>query len=146
MKRNASIELYLCMLMFMVYEFNAKVSTNYVLAAIVLCLPFAIVGLAPYNSPFAFCIAAGFFILFKRFAKCGKWVLYVAPSMFSVYLLHSTKPGLEFIREAGNCLVNQGVLKGMMFLLVAISLFAVCLVIDLARRFILFNLRKVLNG
>ena len=136
------IGIYLLARLFRSLELDAKIPTKYVLAAIAVCLPFAAIGLAPYNSPFAFCIAAGLFILFKRFVKCGEWVLFVAPSMFSVYLLHSTKPGLDFIREAGNYIVGRGVPKYIMFLIVAIVLFLACFAIDLARRSVLFNLRK----
>ena len=128
------------------HELDAKISTKYVLVAIALSLPFAVIGLAPYNSPFAFCIAAGAFVLFKRFVRCGRWVLVVAPSMFSVYLLHVTKPGIDFIRDCGNYLIARGVPNAIMFLTVAAVLFIACLTIDLVRRFVLFNCRKVFNG
>lgn len=140
------IGIYLLARLFRVYELDVKMPTKYVLVTIALCLPFAAIGLAPYNSLFAFCIAAGLFVLFKRFVKCGEWVLFVAPSMFSVYLLHSTKPGLDFIREAGNYIVAQGMSKYIMFLIVAIVLFVVCVTIDLVRRFVAFSLRKACNG
>lgn len=140
------IGIYLLARLFRVHDLDVKMPTKCVLAAIVLSMLFAVIGLVPYNSPFAFCIAAGLFILFKRFVKCGEWVLFVAPSMFAVYLLHVTQPGIAFIREAGNYIVAQGMSKYIMFIIVAIVLFVACLAIDLVRRFIMFNLRKVCNG
>lgn len=140
------IGIYLLARLFRVRELDAKIQPKCVFVAIALCLLFAVIGLAPYNSPFAFCIAAGAFVLFKRFVRCGRWVLVVAPSMFSVYLLHSTKPGIDFIRESAKYLVAQGMSRCVTFLIVAMVLFAVCLTIDLMRRFVLFNLRKVSNG
>lgn len=125
-------------------RFEVRITTRISVAAVMLCIPFAVVGLAPYNSVFAVIMAAGLFVLFKRFVS-WQTAVHIAPSMFAVYLLHETDSGGKFIREVGVGLVARGVPELLMFPVVALSLFLMCLTLDLLRRCMLRWLRSLKN-
>lgn len=57
------------------------------------------VGLSHYDSPVAFVFMATLFVVFKRknFARVGNVAALLGPSMFSVYLLHWSPLGLQFL-------------------------------------------------
>ena len=99
-----------------------------------LCLPFAMLGVANYNSPFALTMAMALFVLFKRHVKCGPWSLVVAPSMFAVYMLHSTFAGQRFLLGAEDYLMSNRIPVYLMFVIVTAAVFVSCLAVDMARR------------
>lgn len=111
---------------------------------VLLMLPVAAIGLAPYNSVFAFVMASFLFLIFKRHVSCGEWPGVLAPSMFSVYLLHVTAPGLALIRHfvVSDVCVGGGYLR---MLVVAIVLFSMCLAVDLLRRLVLAGCRRFMS-
>ena len=104
---------------------------------IVALLPIAAVGLAPYNSIFALILAMLTFLIFKRHVKCGEWASRIAPSMLSVYFLHSTGAGLAVIHNYVRSSGGWGGQKYLEISLCAVALFVVCIAIDLIRRSIL---------
>ena len=77
-----------------------------------------------------------FFIF--RGIQLPKWpekvVMFVAPSMFSVYLLHSHLVGETIIRELQGSMVSFGLPTWLSIVGCAISVFVGCIVIDLVRR------------
>jgi len=104
------------------------------LLAVIAAFPFSVVGLAPYNSPFAFVLAASFFVLVRRFVRCGNWPVLLSPSMFCVYLIHVTPPGIDFIIWAKHYAFRHDLsLVGACFV-VAIALFLISIAVDLCRR------------
>lgn len=98
------IGVYLMARWFRVSEIENKITTKSLAFALIL-LPMAAIGLAPYNSIFAFIMAASCFLVFKRLKVDGDWSLYLSPSMLSVYFLHSTRPGMLMIH---NCVKSTG--------------------------------------
>lgn len=65
---------------------------------------FCWIGFYHYNSPFALALAFSTFMLFKGMrilAWLGKTVNTLGPSMFSVYLLHTTGVGYHLIEKMG---------------------------------------------
>lgn len=139
--------IYLTARCFRMEGWEDKLKSRWLMLAFLSCLPFALIGMANYNSPFAFIMAAALFLLFKRHVKAGNWVGWLAPSMFSVYMLHSTKFGLTCMIRLEDVLMGWKWPVYAMFLTVAGFVFAGCVAIDLARRGICRSLRrKVQNG
>ena len=95
--------------------------------------------LGSYCSPSAMSMAALAFFVFRdiRLQKwLGKLVMFVAPSMFSVYLLHSHLVGETIIKAFQNRLVSGGLSKWFSIAICALSVFVGCIVIDLVRRLV----------
>jgi len=111
-----------------------RFSSKLLLAVLMGCVPFAMIGLAPYNSPIALIMGAALFLLFKRHVKVGGWVNVVAPSMFSVYMLHSTLAGLTLICKAEDCLMARNWNVYAMFLVVSLLVFVSGVLVDAVRR------------
>lgn len=93
------------------------------------------IGLGDYNSPFAFALAAVCFLLFSRLripAKIGAVVVWLAPSMFSVYLIHTNEIGAKFIGTMTKRLLGFGVIPAIV--LTAITVFVLAVLLDVPRR------------
>lgn len=76
------------------------------------------VGFMHYNSPFALIFAGSMFLLVKRIENFNsilhlisqplkKLVLFISPSMFSVYLLHNNTAGLTWLQQAEDYLIRD---------------------------------------
>lgn len=92
-----------------------------------------------YNSPIAFLFSLSLFYLFYQCRFSGKKflnvILWVAPSMFFVYLYHSHQdPGFSMIKSFESCLVSRGLPVPLSWLLTAFVIFAGGIVIDSLRR------------
>ena len=117
-----------------------------VLLIIGISLVMAAIGLGDYNSPFAIMIAGGMFFLVKH---CGipSWLgrvcVWLGPSMFAVYLMHSHGQGWGYLREIQDGLLLRNVPIGGAYLLTALVVFVVCIVADLPRRMAAILLKKV---
>ena len=81
------------------------------------------------------------FFIFKRipFARAGRWIansiLWLAPSMFSVYLIHANAAGFHWLREVEDYLIGGGRMPYYpACFLVTAALFIGGVVLDLPRR------------
>ena len=104
------------------------------------------IGLGDYNSPYAFALAATCFFLVKRIclpAFLGRVVVWAAPSMFSVYLLHTNEIGGRFIYKC-ECWMANNVGQCPVFVVVAtaVVVFFCALALDVPRR-ALMVLRRI---
>ena len=115
------------------------------LILIVLCVCLAIVSLDPRLarncSPFALLTSACLVLAFKGIpvpTSVSRVVGIVAPSLFSVYLLHVTKIGdyaLVHLDKAFSAYIQVGGLRSMA---VSAVVFASCIVLDVPRRIIFY--------
>ena len=92
-----------------------------------------------YNSPIAFLFAASLFYFFQRISLQNvfltKMVLWIAPSMFFVYLYHSHQdPGFQMIKAFETQLVNSGLNIPFVWFLTAVIIFVLGVGIDVLRR------------
>ena len=76
-------------------------------------IPCVMFGLGRYSSPFSMIVAGGVFVLFERVIRvpnwCGRLATLLAPSMFSVYLLHSDgRDGFALITQFERFLAGGG--------------------------------------
>ena len=92
-------------------------------------------------------------ITFKLFSqmKCpqtiGRIAAFLAPSMFSVYMLHFSVGGVQFMRSMELCLADSwgGVPTTLDVLMVTLITFVLCILADLPRRMLLYLLRGCIS-
>lgn len=119
-----------------------RLRTKYLLISAVVSGAFCWIGFYHYNSPFSLIFAGSMFYLVKRMpvisgrGLCGKMILAISPSMFSVYLLHTNVLGFELLRKMEDSLIASSWNYYLMSFVVAIVVFAVCVVLDAPRRII----------
>lgn len=123
----------------MEYRFSSRL----LFVVLIVCVPLAMIGLANYNSPIALIMVAALFLLFKRHVQVGGWVYVVAPSMFSVYMLHSTLCGLRLMTGFEDALVQSGITIYLMYAVVTITVFMAGLSFDMARRALFYICQAV---
>jgi surface polysaccharide O-acyltransferase-like enzyme len=75
----------------------------------------------------------------------GKISIFIAPSMFSVYLLHICNCTHLMASFERYCVEKVGMSLCIMFSVTAVLTFAVCLMVDLVRRFALIPVRPVMG-
>ena len=102
-----------------------------------LCLLAMIIGLEDYNSPFSFCFAALCFYFFSQVqvtSKVGMACVWLAPSMFSVYLMHSLGCAWEYLKGVEAYLLGKGLPLVVVFVCTAVAIFSVSVLLDIPRR------------
>jgi len=92
-----------------------------------------------YLAPHVILMAVAMLVLFDRYVRCPNWLgklcVWLAPSMFSVYLLHGLPACSYFLRDVAPVwLIGNGINQWVALLLGAITCFALCVSIDLMRR------------
>ena len=97
-----------------------------------------------YSSPVSIGVAAIAFTLVRR-VPCPAWVgrfcAFLAPSLFSVYLLHTHAFGFHRIAVYKNYLLELHVPYLVTCVLLGVGVFSVCVVVDLVRRAVLKGLK-----
>ena len=113
------------------------IKTCHLLGVLPLLLLLTGIGLGDYNSPIAFALAAVCFFMFARIKltdRYWKFLNFLGPSMFSVYLLHTNEVGVKFITY-----IRDYMLKGVSSsfgcaFLTACCVFVACVLLDMPRR------------
>jgi len=83
------------------YDLDKRIRLRYVFLIMAVAMFATGIGLGDYNSPFAFLLAFMCFLLCGRLhlsEGTGRIVIALAPSMFSVYLIHTNELGGDLIR------------------------------------------------
>ena len=116
----------------------------------VVCALMCVVGFYHHNSIFAVGFVLCSFMLLRRCPKpsdgFARAVVYLAPSMFSIYLLHTTDVGLRLSADLLKwCVKTAGVPVYCSYFIVAGVAFVSCLSLDLIRRSLL-NLIYFMGG
>ena len=132
------------------YETQIRLSGKSLAAIVVAMLVLAAMRLGFYNSPVALVLALATFMAVRKLRLEARWlqtsILFLSPSMFSVYLLHTNRAGLTWIiPNAVDQAVGFGCGKWPSYVLVALVLFVVCCIVDLARRAALHAVRRLLH-
>ena len=117
---------------------------------------FVVPGAGSYNSPVALVWIFVLFSLFLRIRSLGKvekFVCFIAPSMFGVYLIHCTLhfPGVSaegygLIKAFLHKLSAAGIPLGVNYVLTIVGVFGISLVVEIARRILLKPLMPRLNA
>ena len=139
--------LYVFVLAYRKLEFSRYCTMRNGLKAVPICLVLMLLGFWSYAWIPAFVMTCFSFEFFKRLnlpAWIGKLCTFVAPSMFSVYLLHICNCRHLMWRFEEYCVQSLNMPIGMMFILTSIVTFSSCLMIDLMRRGALCPFRNVI--
>lgn len=126
-------------------KFDERMKTRWLIGLLLILWIATGIGLGDYNSPFAFALAAACFLLFNRLnisAKIGKVVVWLAPSMFSVYLIHTNEVGSKFISTMTEKLLGLGVISAIT--ITAIAVFTIALLLDAPRRMLCIVYKRTL--
>lgn len=89
------------------------------------------------TSPFTIVFAALLLVEFSQLSikeSIGKIVIFISPSMFSVYLIHTNHGGLAILRRLIARGIDFGLTRWGSFVLASCTVFGLCLAIDLLRR------------
>ena len=120
---------------------ETKVQTWKIGVAIIVNLLVLVLGwrlrLGAYCSPFAMSMSVLVFFLFKRISvphRLAAIILFIAPSMFSIYLLHSHVVGEVCIKRIQNLCITTVLPQSVFIPLSAVVVFLACLTLDLVRR------------
>lgn len=96
-------------------------------------------GVRNYSSPFCTLFAMGVFVLcgkFQVFEKIGRYLSWMVPSLFAVYLFHSRAVfGLKIMDDAESFMLNKGMNIFFVYGSVSVAVFIACLLLDMPRRF-----------
>lgn len=106
--------------------------------SICFCALMCVAGFSHFHSPFALGLAATTFCVARR-VHPAPWVCVIvrniAPSLFSIYLLHQTDCGYDFIGMGMKlCVDFCGLPIFLSWLCATIIIFIVCFMIDVSRR------------
>lgn len=93
-----------------------------------------------YIAPYTIAMALALLVFFERFIILPQWLcrvcVWIAPSMFGVYLLHEPSCfGRFFHRVPLQFLVEHGFSPELAIVIAAVACFAICLALDLMRRY-----------
>lgn len=95
-------------------------------------------GFSHYDSPFALIVAVGFFQLIRKLRLpewLGRMILWIAPSMFAVYILHQTYRGFGFVGMGMRIGETMGIsCAAIQTFVAAVIVFVSCVVLDGLRR------------
>ena len=130
--------------MFRICELESKISLRLAVILFVVGMGLAAFRIGKFNSLLSIGITIGGFVCCRRIRlgePCKKVVLCIAPSMFSVFLIHTNNWCLNSMYGYVDTIAGFGVPKIMSFFAVAILIFCACLVLDLPRRLVI-TLRK----
>lgn len=102
-----------------------------------------------YDSPFVCMMAVSSFFIFKALPEKlvpRKIVCFIAPSCFSIYLLHNNPLGWNLVKAINQHFCHSWHEIYVVYLISAFSLFALGFLMDLPRRFLGLLLRLSMNG
>ena len=104
-----------------------------------------------YHSPFALTLAGSFFFLIKKIKISEKNIfskiaILLAPSMFSVYLLHNNAMGMAWLQYFEDRYIPRGEGYYMICFIVAGTFFCVGVLLDSIRRFTIFLFAHFANS
>ena len=132
--------------------YEAKIKTTWLVVAAFVSGVMCWSGLYHHNSPFCLIFAGSMFYLFKRMPALdnnkvvARIALWLGPSMFSVYLLHTNSWGFAALRRAEDYLMGIGWNYYTMAFTVAIVIFVAGILLDMPRRLIGWMIGRVERG
>ena len=114
-----------------------RIRNAHIVVFLLLSVVASAIGLNDYNSPFALAIAFGTFYLAKNAKECrfaGRVCSWLGPSMFSVYLLHSSGRTWWALAKCEDFLLGLGMPIVAVWGVTAFAVFTVCVAFDIPRR------------
>lgn len=110
---------------------------------VIMLASFALIPLlGSYTSPVTILFTVFLFCFFEGIQVSHKYVRainIIVPSLFAVYLLHTNSVGFQLINKCCYCLIHAGFCRYIAYVVVALTVFAVCLIVDAPRRLIIWS-------
>lgn len=136
------IGIYISARMFRYLNGESYMNRRVIICGIVICGGMCLLGFGHYQSIFALGMACLTFCLFKRIkfpAFIGNIAMMCAPSMFSIYLLHSNAVGFDYCKQLDVFFVEHcHIHVWCAWILTAVIIFFSSLCIDFIRRIFLW--------
>lgn len=126
---------------FRICEFESKVSLQLAIVLFAVGVGLATLRIGKFNSLLSIAITIGGFVWCRRIRLnefCKKVVLFSAPSMFSIFLIHANSWCLNSMHRYVDVVAGYGVPKIMSFFIVAVVVFVSGLLLDIPRRFVVW--------
>ena len=140
------VGIYVAARMFHLLECEGRISTFIAICTIVLTAPLTAIRFGTYDSPIALLVAVCLFVLAFRVGiisdRFVHIVLFITPSLFSIYLLQVNGFAWKAFPWGIKRLTDIGVPTYLTFPLLTIGVFLLGLMIDLVRRGILYFIVK----
>ena len=128
-------------------EIEDRIETSWAILLVVSGVALSLLKIGKFNSIVAIMITIGTFVLIRRVRiseSVGRVVLWMAPSMFSVFLLHATPWCLQSLKGWVDKLASYGVPLHLAFIVVTTAVFVAGFILDLPRRaFVRFIIGRV---
>lgn len=123
----------------------SRIKTSHILCAIPVLLMATGIGLNDYNSPFAFLLAFCSFGIITRL-RIPHWIgstaFALAPSMYSVFLMHTNVFGFRVMEKLNHYFVESAHVNiYVVYFLTALIIFTSGLILDLPRRWLVYMWR-----
>lgn len=139
--------IYLAARLCRLFELNRLLKTRTLFVVMVLSGAVCWAGFMHYHSPFALVFAGSLFLLFERLpmreSPFGRTILWLSPSMLSVYIVHVSNMGMTWLRHAEDALLSaQEHNYYLVCFGVAAVLFLGSLLLDLPRRMVLRGVKR----
>lgn len=102
-----------------------------------LTLPFVVLGFYHHNSPFAFLFALAVFLIFKDLRlpnQLCRFCALLSPSVFAIYLYHSTGVGFRALKSIEASMVDAGAPVFLVHIIGGVLIFVGGIVVDIPRR------------
>ncbi len=129
--------IYVCARIVRIRKYDERMSFGKNLIVIALTIPACCLGFSHYNSLFSLFLAFAVFCLLKniKINDCvGHVVIFLTPSMFSVYILHQCYRGFGFVKFGMSLSDMTSCCAAIQTFFAAIIVFAMCTAIDILFR------------
>ncbi|MBR4523484.1 MAG: hypothetical protein IKO64_04540 [Kiritimatiellae bacterium] len=122
----------------------------FVLCIVAVCLMPNAIGkssraFAAYNSPVVLIMAIASFYAFRQIpvgSVLARWLLFVTPSVFPIYLLQTNAYAIPKIHSLAVTLDGWGMPRFLVYLATALAIFTACLGCDFGRRLLLLAVSR----
>lgn len=129
--------IYVCARIVRMRQYDERMSFGKNMIVIALTIPVCSLGFSHYNSVFSLFLAFAVFCLLKNIKLnniVGRAVIFMAPSMFSVYILHQCCRGFGFVKFGMSLSDRVSGCAAIQAFLAAIVVFVTCTAIDILFR------------
>ena len=134
----ALIGIYTAARMFVASKIESRIRLRHLIVAMGICIPLCTWKFSPYVSPISVVLAASVFVFVKNYirideGRCAKYIAWIAPSVFPIYLIHQSPAGLKCLENL-NVVFEQYQIGDIVLLLSAIIIAVGCVILDVVFR------------
>ena len=139
------VGVYVVARVFRLTDIEKKISNSNAAVLALTCVLLSMLRISAFNSIVALGVAVGAFHMCKNIKLAKPFqdvVIFLGPSMFSVFLLHSQPWCYNLMRDSVYGLTSRGIPQIFSFFIVAMAVFVAGIICDLPRRALIGRLRQ----